>query len=329
MKTRVQSTSLFLNYLLVLIFSVSTACSNREDKSVVNTDGTIKGTISISGAFALYPMAVLWAEEFRKINPEVRIDISAGGAGKGMTDALSQMVDLGMFSREVTDAEIAKGAWFIAVAKDAVVATYNPAGKSADLIRQRGISKEMFKKIYVDGNIKTWGELYGTDDKTRLNAYTRSDACGAAEMWGKFLDSNQESLKGIGVFGDPGIADAIKKDVTGLGYNNVNYAYDMNTRNPYEGLAVVPVDLNNDGVISSDENVYDSLDEIMDAIASGKYPSPPARDLYFVSKGKPENLAVVAFLKWIVTDGQKFVHKAGYVNLTDEKVKSDLQKLSE
>ena len=56
----------------------------------------LKGEIQLSGAFALYPMAVKWAEEFRKIHPKVRIDISAGGAGKGITDALAKVVDLGM-----------------------------------------------------------------------------------------------------------------------------------------------------------------------------------------------------------------------------------------
>ncbi len=320
--------ALILAVLLSILMIVNLSCSNRDSKSVRQADGTIKGTISISGAFALYPMAVLWAEEFQKLNPDVRIDISAGGAGKGMTDALSQMVDLGMFSREVTPEELAKGAWYIAVAKDAVVGTYNPENESADLITQHGISKEMLMDIYLNQKIKTWGDLYNTTDKTKLNAYTRSDACGAAEMWGKFLGSNQESLKGVGVFGDPGIADAVKNDKSGLGYNNVNYAFDMNTRKPYPGIAIVPLDMNNDGTIREDERLYDTLDDIMDAISSGKYPSPPARDLYFVSKGKPTNIAVIAFLEWIVTDGQKFVHNAGYVNLTDEKVKSELQKLS-
>lgn len=317
---------LVLSLILTLIVS---SCSNREDKSIRRADGTIKGTISISGAFALYPMAVQWAEEFKKINPEVRIDISAGGAGKGMTDALSQMVDLGMVSREITPEEQAKGAWFIAVAKDAVIGTYNPANSSARLIQEKGISKEMLTEIYLKGTIKTWGDLYKTGDKTRLNAYTRSDACGAAEMWGKFLGSNQESLKGVGVFGDPGIADAVKNDKTGIGYNNVNYAFDMNSRKPYEGIAIIPIDLNNDGSISEDERFYDDLEEMMKAIAEGKYPSPPARDLYFVSNGKPKNIAVQAFLEWIVTDGQKMVKNAGYVELTEEKVKSELQKLSE
>jgi phosphate transport system substrate-binding protein len=56
----------------------------------------LSGQLSISGAFALYPMTIKWAEEFRKVNPGVKIDISAGGAGKGIADALSGMVEIGM-----------------------------------------------------------------------------------------------------------------------------------------------------------------------------------------------------------------------------------------
>jgi phosphate transport system substrate-binding protein len=66
----------------------------------------MEGTISLSGAFALYPLANKWAEEFKKTYPDVRFNISAGGAGKGVADALGQAVDLGMVSREVKEEEI-------------------------------------------------------------------------------------------------------------------------------------------------------------------------------------------------------------------------------
>ncbi len=69
----------------------------------------LKGEIQLSGAFALYPMVVRWSEEFRKIHPGVRIDISAGGAGKGITDALAKVVDLGMVSRDIYPQEIKIG----------------------------------------------------------------------------------------------------------------------------------------------------------------------------------------------------------------------------
>jgi phosphate transport system substrate-binding protein len=47
------------------------------------TPDDLKGTINISGAFALYPITVKWAQEFKKIHPNVVFNISAGGAGKG------------------------------------------------------------------------------------------------------------------------------------------------------------------------------------------------------------------------------------------------------
>ena len=74
--------------------------------------------------------------------------------------------------------------------------------------------------------------------------------------------------------------------------------------------------MNGNGQIDANENFYDNIDQLINAIAAGKYPSPPARDLYFVTKGKPTNAAVAAFIKYVLTDGQKYVHEAGYVDLS-------------
>lgn len=301
-------------------------CNSRQDSRLKKKEG-LKGTISISGAFALYPMTVKWAEEFQKIYPDIRIDISAGGAGKGMTDALSGMVDLAMVSREISPAEVNQGAWYIAVTKDAVLPTISDKNPVLDIILKKGFTQDIFKEIYLTGNSHTWGEFLGSDNNNKINVYTRSDACGAAEMWGKYLGKNQESLLGIGVFGDPGIADAIKNDDIGIGFNNVIYAYDIKTRTKYTGMEVIPIDLNGNRVIDPDEDFYGSLDNITAAIQSGKYPSPPARDLYLVSKGKPTNPVIINFLKWILSDGQQYVHEAGYVQLSDDKIKTENLKL--
>jgi phosphate transport system substrate-binding protein len=73
--------------------------------------------------------------------------------------------------------------------------------------------------------------------------------------------------------------------------------------------------------------LYNTIDDIDKAIKDGKYPSPPARDLYFVSKGKPSNKATSDFLKWILTEGQKYVKEGGYVELQKENINSELKKL--
>jgi phosphate transport system substrate-binding protein len=286
----------------------------------VSKKDELKGKISISGAFALYPMGVKWAEEFQKLHPGVRIDISAGGAGKGMMDVLSGMVDIAMVSREISQTEIDKGAWFLAVTKDAVLPTISSQNPVVADILVKGFTREIFMEIYLNEKKHTWGEYLENADQNKINVYTRSDACGAAEMWGKYLGKNQECLLGVGVFGDPGIADAVKNDKFGIGFNNVIYAYDIQSRKKYNGMEVVPIDLNGNRVIDPEENFYSSLDEIMHAIQTDAYPSPPARDLYLVSKGKPSNPAVVAFLGWILTEGQQFVHEGGYVQLPEDKI---------
>lgn len=314
--------------LIIIGLIIGAGCTKKQAEST-NSDNGLKGTISISGAFALYPMTARWAEEFQKIHPDVRIDISAGGAGKGMTDVLSGMVDLGMFSRGITDAEKAKGVWWIAVTQDAVLPTCNSNSTFLNNIKSKGFKKQDFIDVFIDGKTKTWNYWANgvKTENTAMNIYTRSDACGAAQMWAEYLGKSQEDLLGTGIFGDPGIAEAVKNDAMGIGFNNVIYVYDIKTRSKNPGIEIIPIDINENGLIDADEQVYNKLDDIMAAIQTGKYPAPPARDLYLISKGKPQNRVVIEFLKWIVTDGQKFVNEAGYVQISEEKLQNGLKTL--
>jgi phosphate transport system substrate-binding protein len=282
-----------------------------------------EGTITISGAFALYPLVVKWAKEFERIHPKVRVDVSAGGAGKGMTDALSDNVNLGMVSREVRQEEILRGAWGLTVAKDAVLPTINAGNSHLAEIFSKGLSKEKFADIWISGKIKTWGDALGNGSKEAIHCYTRSDASGAGETWAKYIGGMQEDLKGVGVFGDPGVCEAVKKDKNAIGYNNIAYIYDLKTQKPYEDIAVVPIDLNSNGKIDPEENFYKTHDQIIEAIQKHIYPTPPARELYFVSNGPPKDKLVIEFFKWILTDGQKFVPETGYLRLSPELVKAE------
>ncbi|MBM4143251.1 MAG: PstS family phosphate ABC transporter substrate-binding protein [Lentisphaerae bacterium] len=291
----------------------------------------LEGTLSLSGAWALYPMAVRWGEEFGKLHPGVRFDVSAGGAGKGMTDVLAGAVDIGLVSREIGEAERNKGALPIAVTKDAVIPMINAANPALAQLAARGVKREVFEGIWIRGDVTTWGQAAGSELKAPIRVYTRSDACGAAQTWAQYLGgSRQEDLKGIGVYGDPGLGEAVRRDPLGIGYNNVNFAYDAKTGKPVAGLAVLPIDVNGNGTLDAEENVYATQAGLMAAIAGGAFPSPPARDLYFVTRGKPAQRSLAAeFVRWVLTDGQKYVTESGYVPLSAEQLKSGLKAVQE
>lgn len=325
---------IYLNVMFAIVVVLAgvlllPSCNPTGEKNTGTKSDTLKGKITLSGAFALYPLAVKWAEEFEKLHPRVTVNVSAGGAGKGMTDALSKMVDLGMYSKSVSPEEQAKGAWWIAVAKDAVLPTINVHNPVLADLKKKGLTRQKLYDIFIGGKIKTWGQAVGNSSHAELYVFTRSDACGAAEMWAKYLNGKkQEDLLGLGVNGDPGVADAVRRTPEGIGFNNLGFIYEMKTRKIYAGLDVIPIDLNGNGTVDPDEDFYGSMDLVMKAINEGKYPSPPARDLFFVSGGKPTNKLVITFLKWILSDGQKFINEAGYVAIKPEQITSELQKLN-
>ena len=166
-----------------------------------------------------------------------------------------------------------------------------------------------------------------TEGKWVLNVYTRSDACGAADTWAKYLGNySQDNLKGTGVYGDPGLAEAVKKDRLGIGYNNLNYVYDMATDEQISGLRVIPIDLNENGRIDADEDFYANKTVLTRAIATGVYPSPPARDENLVTKEEFKGITK-EFVRWILTDGQQYCSEVGYIPLSTEKVENELTKL--
>ncbi len=292
-----------------------------------STGGELKGTITVSGAFALYPLMVRWGEEFQKLHPDVQFDISAGGAGKGMTDALAGQADIGMVSREIKADEEKQGAYWVSVTKDAVFGIVNANNPVLQELKSKGVSRQILIDIYVTGKIKTWGEVVGKPEITdEIHVYTRSDAAGAPETWAKYLDNQkQEDLQGVGVFGDPGITDAVAKDPLGIGYNNLGYAYDATSGNPISGIDVLPIDVNVDGQIDANETITTKAQAIA-AVAADHYPSPPARALNVVTKGKPSG-AVQAFILWTLTDGQQFVDSAGYIPLTKALLDDGVAKL--
>ena len=285
---------------------------------------TLQGNISISGGFALYPLMTRWAEEYQRINPGVRFDISTGGAGKGMDDVIADKVDIAMVSREITFEEEAQGAIPFAVARDAVFVLINAENPVLDSLFDSGVTQDTLTKIFITGQIATWGEVVDTPAITdEIHLYTRSDVCGAAATWSLFLGATQDDLLGDGKFGDPGMVQAVQKDPLGIGYNNLIYAYGLGDVPP-EGTVILPLDLNGNGQLDTDE-ILDTLEKASIAVASGLYPAPPSRELYLVTNGKPEGI-VQAFFEWLLTDGQAYVERSGYVKLADEQLAISLEK---
>lgn len=304
-------------YLLIAAFIMSSCMSNKQEEN----------TINISGAYALYPLVTKWSEEYKKDHEEINFNISAVGAGQGMTDALEGKVDLGLYSYEIEEQDKEKGLWWVGLCSNAVfptIYTYNPY---LEELKESGLTKEEFKGIFIDATITDWSEVLDIDESKTIQVYTRCDASGAASTWAKYLGGKQKDLKGTCIQGDSALVAVVSKDPAGIGFNNGSYVYNINTGKKRHGIEVIPIDLNGNDIIDPNEDFYDTLDDILKAIEEGKYPSPPVRELYFVAKDKPAKQATIDFIEWALTEGQKFVRETGYVLLEQDKINQYLDQL--
>lgn len=313
-----------LSLVIVMVMTLTIcACNSKGEKDVPKSGS--QGTIRISGAWALYPMMIRWADEYKKTHPDCQIDVAAGGAGKGIAEALTGLVDIGMVSRNIKPEEVQRGAKYIPVVKDAVFPVMNANNPVMQQVAAKGLKKKHFMALWIEGQSLTWGQLTGGRNNDAVHLFTRSDSCGAAETWAAYFGKHQENLKGVGVYGDPGITEAVKKDTLGIGYNNLNYAYDMKTGLPQNGIRVIPVDIDENGLVDPEEDLS-TKDKAINAVRIGLYPSPPARDLYIVVKGQFSG-AVREFVLWVLKDGQKFVDEVGYIRLSDAQIREAVGKL--
>jgi len=315
----------FLVILLVLCFLAASmaGCSQK-------TNTTATTTIRISGAWALYPMMLVWADEYMKITPVV-IEVSGGGAGKGMTDVLSNQVDIGMVSRPIKQEELDQGAFYIAATKDTVLGVLHENNPVYADILEKGLSQEELRKIFMRETTQ-WGDIFGKDlEDDTIVVYSRSDSSGAAAVWadylGKYTEADLQNHSDSNVSGDQAIAAGVQSDKNAISFTNLNYIFNAETGGYIENLRPIPIDLNDNDLLDDAENFYSDKSSFLKNVAADVYPAPPTREEFLVAN-KEFKGPVLDFVNWILADGQNILEENGYIQLTDEERKREVSILS-
>lgn len=121
---------------------------------------------------------------------------------------------------------------------------------------------------------------------------------------------------------------AIKDKPFSIGFSNINFVYDLKTKHTVQDIAVIPLDVNEDGRIDEEEDFYDHLDSLTNAVATNRYPSPPSRDLTFVIRSDKKTKLLSAFIAFVLENEQQaYLLDNGYVPLNEELKNSELNKI--
>jgi phosphate transport system substrate-binding protein len=256
--------------------------------------------INITGTRFFYPLVEKWAAEFKKEHPDVDIVVKFG----------LQNSDISMTGTPVDKENPEKGIYTV-VSKFAVVPIINEHNPAWGDLQKRGLSESDFEKIYFRGDQQQ--NTFATNSGiVPIRVYTRG-ACASATFsrhFGKQI--NDLANLDTKIADDNVLLQNVLNDSLGVAYNNLGFVYDLQTRKQKPGIKVVPVDLNGNGKIDSDENFYDNLDQLIKKLETARVDLPPVGKMVFVYKeDKPE---VKDFVNWIQSKGQQFNHSFGFLN---------------
>lgn len=112
----------------------------------------VKGEIKISGSSSVTPLMEKLAEEYQKLNKDVKISVQQSDSTTGVTDATKGVSDIGMASRALTDEETAEGVDAKAIALDGIAVIVNLNNTLDE------ITSDAMLKIYT-GEITKWSEV--------------------------------------------------------------------------------------------------------------------------------------------------------------------------
>ncbi|MDG5761449.1 substrate-binding domain-containing protein [Natronococcus sp. A-GB1] len=295
-----------------------------------DSDAGSESTIRISGGVGPLPMVQVWADIYTD-ERDVDIDVSGGGTGVGVSDVMNDQVDIAMMGRDPDEEEIEQGLVATAMLIDTVVGTVNVDNPIFGELWENGLTQDELAAIFSK-EITNWGELVDGDVDEPIFVYGRSDSSAAYQQWGEFLggytENELEDMADGNFDGDQQVAQAINNDSHGISLNNINYVYDFNTGDLEMNIRPVPLDRDESGTLSPEEEFYETRDEFLTAVEEDRYPSPPARDMYLAANGEFDEEAA-DFVKWVLTEGQQYVRDNGYAPISDEQLEEQREILAE
>jgi len=254
--------------------------------------------IQIKGSDSEVNLVQRLAEVFMQKNPGANIAVTGGGSGTGIAALINKTTDIANSSRDLEpkEEEAAKKAGMnpfrVVFATDAVSAIVHPSNPVSKLtLAQLG---KIFK-----GEVTNWKEVGGSDAKISL--YGRQSNSGTFVFFREFVVKADYSPHMKAMNGNAQIAEAIKRDVAGIGYVAVGYV--VNDKDEVmPGIKILN--------LARDEKSEAYSPVQIDNVMSKKYPLTRPLNQYL--SGKPTG-KLLDFMKFQISkEGQEIVRKQGF-----------------
>lgn len=276
----------------------------------------LSGTIDIDGSSTVFPLTEAAAEEFSKLQKDVRVTVGVSGTGGGFKRFCAGEIAVADASRPIKDSEdeLCKTAGIehieLEVAYDGLSVVVS---KENDFIDH--LTVEELAKIFKTGStVKTWAEVREGWPNEKIVMFSPGADSGTYDYFNEvILDKEGARNDELITFSedDNTLVQGVSGSKYGIGYFGLAY-YEENA----DKLNVVPID-GGTGVITPNT----------DTVKDGSY-APLSRPLFiYVNKKELERPEVKGFVEYYINNIGSMAGEVGYIALPQEKYDEQAAKI--
>ena len=292
-------------YVKGIIVAASALCTSFFLFGCAGGEGNRPPTVRVDGSSTVFPITEAVAEEFQKLNPNIRVTVGISGTGGGFKKFSVGETDLNDASRPIKVQEISmaseNGIEFVElpVAFDGISVLVNPGNEFVD-----SLTVDELRKIWQPGStVKKWSDIRAGWADRALNLYGPGTDSGTFDYFTEAINGKSQACRAdfTASEDDNVLVQGIAGDPNALGFFGFAYYGENRSR-----LKAVPIDAGKGPVAPSEQ-----------AINDGSY-EPLSRPIFvYVSRRASERPEVAAFVRFYLENAPQLVTEVGYVPLPD------------
>ena len=261
------------------------------------------------------PLVEKWITEYAKTQPGVEFQIAKGHQNQGNVD-LNVVFD----NQDTKSEDFSRVIYF---GEFAVLPITASGSEAAKVLEGKHLNSKKLKQLYF------LNDDYDEDVKKikqfeKLVIYSGSNATSVASSFAHNFGEESSNFRGKRISGDDLFLNtALSKDPLGVSFNALPNIFDLKSRHIKNDLTIIGIDVKK----SLEDSFSDkaTLDELILALENGKV-SEVAVEKIGVSYNQNDD-AVNKFLEWVLTDGTKFNHEFGLLNLDNKLTQVQIDKV--
>ncbi|HLT41574.1 MAG TPA: PstS family phosphate ABC transporter substrate-binding protein [Sphingobacteriaceae bacterium] len=269
-----------------------------------------EGKINIDGSSTVYPLTEAVSEEFREVNPAIRVTVGVSGTGGGFKKFMRGEIDVANASRPIGSSEVelgkSSGIEFIEipVAYDGLAVVVSPNNTFIDYLTVAELHKMWSPES--QGSITRWNQIRPEWPDAPLNLYGAGTSSGTYDYFTEAINGKSKASRGdyTASEDDNVLVQGVSTDVNSLGYFGLAYFSENSDK-----LKLVPIKVDEDS-----EAIYPTNE----TVSNGSYQPLSRPEFIYINVESATLPFVQEYIKFYLENAGTLAQEVGGVPLPTE-----------